>query len=296
MEVDPSQTSYIIAFEPNATAETAHHMLLYGCEEPGRMDMVWDCSEMSQPMGTKSDFVKGSVCSKGAQVIYAWASDAPKLVLPPDVGFKIGAQSSIKYLVLQVHYASVWRYTNEGAKDDSGIILTLTDQWMPKSAGVYVLGTNGRILPKSKEHMETACKVSTNVKIHPFAFRTHTHALGKAVSAYVVRRNGFFSHKWNLIGKGDPQQPQMFYPVEDPNMIIGKGDILAARCTMVSNRNRVTQIGPTGDDEMCNFYLMYWVQGDKLPFQKYCFSWGPPFFYWSRYPLFSIPNKEASTL
>ena len=41
------------------------------------------------------------------QVIYAWAKNAPKLVLPEEVAFKIGGQTEVQYLVLQVHYASV---------------------------------------------------------------------------------------------------------------------------------------------------------------------------------------------
>ena len=43
---------------------------------------------------------------------------------------------------------------------------------------------------------------------------------------------------WTLIGKADPQLPQMFYPVEDSEMIIRNGDTIAARCTMVSYRDR----------------------------------------------------------
>lgn len=32
---------FIVGFIPNATMETAHHMLLYGCEEPGSDEEVW---------------------------------------------------------------------------------------------------------------------------------------------------------------------------------------------------------------------------------------------------------------
>lgn len=44
------------------------------------------------------------------QVIYAWARDAPKLVLPEGVAFKVGGSSPIQYIVLQVHYASVEKF------------------------------------------------------------------------------------------------------------------------------------------------------------------------------------------
>lgn len=42
--------------------------------------------------------------------------------------------------------------------------------------------------------------------IHPFAFRTHTHKLGKVVSGYRIDAN----EQWHLIGKGNPQLPQVW--------------------------------------------------------------------------------------
>lgn len=39
---------------------------------------------------------------------------------------------------------------------------------------------------------------------------------------------------------------------------------------------------PTGEDEMCNFYMMYYIDGDKPLTDKYCFSSGPNSYYWDR--------------
>lgn len=50
---------------------------------------------------------------------------------------------------------------------------------MPRQAGVILLGTSGVIPADSVEHMETACILKEDKVIHPFAFRTHTHGLGK---------------------------------------------------------------------------------------------------------------------
>lgn len=44
------------------------------------------------------------------KIIYAWARDAPPLKLPNGVGFKVGSDSPIKYIVLQVHYAVVDKF------------------------------------------------------------------------------------------------------------------------------------------------------------------------------------------
>ena len=53
--------------------------------------------------------------------------------------------------------------------------------------------------------------------------------MGKVVSGWKIS-NG---KDWNLIGKKSPKEPQMFYPLADPELTFTKGDILAARCTMV---------------------------------------------------------------
>lgn len=48
---------------------------------------------------------------------------------------------------------------------------------------------------------------------------------------------------------------------------------------------------------MCNFYLMYYVEDDEPLDMKYCFTAGPPYFYWrnSEVHLNHIPD-DASQL
>lgn len=224
------------------------------------------------------------------QIIYAWARDAPKLILPDDVGFKIGGNSPIKYLVLQVHYAHIDVF-KDGSTDDSGIFLHYTSRPHKKLAGVLLLGTAGSIPPKSTEYMETSCTLNENKTIYPIAYRTHTHSLGKVVSGYVIKPD----NEWVELGKRDPLTPQMFYPVHNKTPVTF-GDKLAARCTMESNRTTWTHIGATNVDEMCNFYLMYYVDNQEPLDMKYCFTRGPPMYYWRDAGLTNIPNREASTL
>lgn len=68
------------------------------------------------------------VCGSGQTIIYAWALDADKTELPKgfedfwfsflfrkirflsDVAFKIGGSTSVKHLVLQVHYANIDKF------------------------------------------------------------------------------------------------------------------------------------------------------------------------------------------
>ena len=113
---------------------------------------------------------------------------------------------------------------------------------MTKQAGVLLLGTAGIVPPMTTEHMESACEINEAKTIYPFAYRTHTHSLGKVVSGYKVRTDEKGVQSWTLLGKRNPLTPQMFYPVESYEPII-YGDIVAARCTMESHRERITYIG-----------------------------------------------------
>ncbi|TKR93631.1 hypothetical protein L596_008047 [Steinernema carpocapsae] len=272
--LDPNGEFSLVGFDPLANGHTAHHMLLFGCADPGTEQAVWDCGEMSQ---TENDYQKASVCAEKPSILYAWAKDAPKLELPKGVGFKISGQTNIRHLVLQVHYMH-----KLGAPDFSGIRLKTSEVPLEKTAATLLMVTGGEISPKSKESFETACVVDEDVELHPFAFRTHTHRHGVNVGGWVVRESDKGEDHWNLIGTRDPQLPQMFVPVNDSSMVIRKGDMLTSRCLMDNKEDRAIQIGPTGEDEMCNFYLMYWVDGDRTLRDNTCFSPGAPNYYWGQ--------------
>ncbi len=60
--------------------------------------------------------------------------------------------------------------------------------------------------------------------------------------------------------------PHAFYPVQTDGYVrIGPGDKMAARCIMVNDQTRSIQTGPKDSDEMCIFYMMYYVESDKEP-------------------------------
>merc|ERR1712020_673962 len=195
-------------------------------------------------------------CGSGQQVVYAWALQAPELELPENVGFRVGGpDSEIDWLVLQVHYASIDYIPEEG--DKSGVILHYTNVPQPRSAGVYYTGTSGRFPAQTTTYSEAACQLDTNLIVHPFAFRVHTHGLGRVVSGWKVTPD----MSWTLLGKRDPQLPQMFEKLKDTSITLKNGDTLATRCTMVNYKDSAVYVGSTNEDEMCNFYMMYWVEG-----------------------------------
>ncbi|KAM7285306.1 peptidylglycine alpha-hydroxylating monooxygenase [Ixodes scapularis] len=291
---------YIVAFKPNASMHRIHHILVYGCRTPGYREWdtpkaVWDCDEMST---SRKQFPKRPICQTGSRIVYGWARDAPRLQLPEGVGMKIGGDSGIEFLVIQAHYGDTTSFLDGETSDSSGIVLSVVpgnSKEVKRTAGVYGLDTGGMIPANSYGHLEAACQINDNVTLHPFAFRVHTHILGKAVTGYIVR-NG----TWINIGKSNPLDPQMFYP-SNKGLTIVKGDILAARCTMKNFRSRDTYVGPTSEDEMCDFYVMYYTDGDKVLEESLCYSEASPTYYWRTDPMLKdhvtpAIDEDASTL
>ncbi|CAD5125675.1 DgyrCDS13877 [Dimorphilus gyrociliatus] len=283
-------TEYITKFRPHAKAATAHHMLLYSCIEPGSDEEVWDCGEMMQRKSTH--YNKAPVCQSGSKIIYAWAMNAGDLKLPNDVSFAVGGNTESKYLVLQVHYKSVEKFLSGKYGDNSGIIIEASPVPTNHLAGVYLMGTGGEIKPHSITYMETAClyKEPENVVMYPFAYRVHAHTHGRVVSGYRIR-NGI----WTEIGRMDPRQEEMFYNISSPRMTIKRGDVLAARCTMENlDNDKTVRIGMTQDDEMCNFYIMYYLNANQKLSSDNCWTPGPPNYYWN-FPAADAVPESAST-
>uniref|UniRef100_A0A665WWH6 Peptidylglycine alpha-amidating monooxygenase n=1 Tax=Echeneis naucrates TaxID=173247 RepID=A0A665WWH6_ECHNA len=230
--------SSTVDFIPHASMDTVHHMLLFGCQTPA---------------STRSNCVPGT-CEDEASILYAWARNAPPTKLPKDVGFKVGKDSGMSYFVLQIHYGDVSAFRDHH-RDCSGLTLKMTSKPQPFIAGIYLLmSVDTIILPgKRVTNADIACEY-TSYPIYPFAFRTHTHHLGKVVSGYRIRDG-----KWSLIGRQSPQLPQAFYPANE-ELNVKNGDTIAARCVFTGEgRTYKTYIGGTSEDEMCNFYIMYYM-------------------------------------
>ncbi|XP_072924033.1 peptidyl-glycine alpha-amidating monooxygenase B isoform X3 [Hemitrygon akajei] len=257
--VPAGQKSYIVDFKPHANMDTAHHMLLFGCSLPATNEEFWDCGSR---LGT---------CLQSAEIMYAWARNAPPTQLPEGVGFRVGGNTGINYIVLQVHYGDVTAF-RDNHKDCSGVTLQMTFLTQPLIAGIYLLMSVDTVIPPNEKvvNADIAC-LYKQATIYPFAFRTHTHLLGQVVSGYRVRDG-----KWTLIGRQSPQLPQAFYHVENP-MDIKYGDTITARCVFTGKgRTTVTRIGSTSKDEMCNLYIMYYMDAKHADPYMYCMQDGSP--------------------
>ncbi|XP_064130578.1 peptidyl-glycine alpha-amidating monooxygenase isoform X7 [Loxodonta africana] len=241
LRLPTDEEAFVIDFKPHASMDTVHHMLLFGCNMPVSTGSYWFCDE-----GT---------CTDKANILYAWARNAPPTRLPKGVGFRVGGDTGSKYFVLQVHYGDISAF-RDNHKDCSGVSLHLTRLAQPLIAGMYLMMSVDTVIPAGEKvvNSDISCHYK-NYPMHVFAYRVHTHHLGKVVSGYRVR-----NAQWTLIGRQSPQLPQAFYPVEHP-VDVSFGDILAARCVFTGEgRSEATHIGGTSADEMCNLYVMYYME------------------------------------
>ena len=285
-KLDPDTSYYIRGFSPADDNGAAHHILLYGCQTPGVEKDVWLCGEMSKSAADEDtvDLVQGGVCGRGgSNILFAEAMQAGSYKLPEDVSFKIGKDTNVKYLVIQVHYKDVSKFEKDPAlKDYSGIDIEYQKNPTELSGGVLLLGSGGVIRPNrgpgDLETLDIVCppeEIPREHSIVPFAFRTHAHSYGVLISGFQVKTNPWnHQNTWTMIGRMSPKMEQTFYPCQE-DIIIEPSDRLFARCTYTNPTDKTVPIGPTSEDEMCNFYMMYYTlsEGPAATLQP-CFSAG----------------------
>ena len=238
-----AEPGYIVKFEPSASGDRVHHILLYGCAQPAYQKSFW----------------KGAAtCSGMSHILYAWARNAPSLELPMDVAIPVGNNGDpVQYLILQIHYAHPFEGNVRdfsGSFDShadalifiyklflmlkniifklifSGIKLHLSPIRPKYIAQVFLFVSGQPIAPGlDAAYNNMSCYYRGNSTLHPFAFRTHTHGMGRAVSAFVKHEN-----QWQKIGKRNPQWPQLFQKLDNP-LEIKYGDFMAAMCRFDSH-------------------------------------------------------------
>ncbi|OQV14470.1 Peptidyl-glycine alpha-amidating monooxygenase [Hypsibius exemplaris] len=226
MGVDVAWDSrYITKYVPHASQKSVHHILIYGCSNRITKESssgAWKCL---------NDHPIQAACGGASKFLYAWAKDAPALELPADVGFHIGTQTAVKGIFIQVHYSTLVQ------NDNSGISLILSSKPRKYAAGIMLLAGGGQYIPPHEPvvNVNVICKYQEDVVLHPFGYRTHA------------------TQPWSSHFR------LAFYKMDAAHNIT-TGTIFGARCVYNSTeRETVTLMGPTHNDEMCNFYMMYYA-------------------------------------
>lgn len=291
--VPPSKVGhYVVGVDPVANVNYVHHMLIYGCQLPGvqRRDtpnLTWECGSMQArgdlEDGAESKYINGPVCDPEGeeQLMYGWALEAPGLKMPKGVGYKIGGDTDLNYIVIQVHYGNVHKFQElPDLTDNSGLILETKpagpNSGITKRAGVLLLFSYGYVETGKSRH-EVWCQIEEDIVIHPFKYRVHTHRLGtKVYGAKIGNSRNKYPYKRKtenndlIIGQGNPQKPNMFYEVKNKNLTLTQGDSVYAYCDYYNPTTKEVVIGPKATDEMCNYYVLYWTESSKLLDKKIC--------------------------
>lgn len=210
----PDRPMKLVGVESLSDQGTVHHMLLFGCKTPSGTDPVWPCRMRA-------------ACGEGGEnVMYGWGKNAPAVHLPEGVGFSVGPGTSTRAVVLQIHYLKI---RPEG--DTSGIRLRLTPHPVPLSAGLIAFASGFEIPPRKKSTViPNECCYSGFETLHGFAFRVHTHSLGRNVA--LETSHPVEEGKWTpraLQVQQDPQMPQGFYPIDSP-VTVRPGDKVNMYC------------------------------------------------------------------
>lgn len=250
-----AEEEYIVSIKPEA-GQSVRKIVLFGCRNVSESE-VWNCPV--DHSYSHEEYVKAHNCD-GETLLYVWTTDSQKFTLPTGAGIRIGGDSGINFLFLEVHYA--------GSPEDSGIILTLvpgSSADITRSAGTLVLVSQGDIPAESMMMTEAACEITAPLTIHPFAYVPMTREFGRSVSAWKVTKG----NEWTLFGAVDPRLPLILHPTESQTGV-GKGDRIASRCVFENRGDYALK------DEECRMYVMYFTEGKQILTSKTCTS--PPGF------------------
>ena len=241
--------NYAVAFEglEEAFGGKVHHMLLFGCDGPKNYDKNFACGMSAGPCRglPRQTF------------LFGWAKDAAGIALPSHAGFELGPHSSIKTLVIQVHYAKPLPDPNS-----AGVRMFYTPSrelaGISNYAGVVPgIAASKLVIPPgvAKTSIPVTCAYTGDDPLHVFAYRVHAHdmSIGLPIT-WEMKRAG--ESQFSMVAQRDPGLPQIFNPLPE-EVVINKGDTWRLTCNYNSvGRKATTRVGPTNQMEMCNLYLM----------------------------------------
>ena len=131
---------------------------------------IWNCGGNGKPARDPNypNFGVSGATGGDDTTIYLWGMGGERTMLPPDVGFKVGANSRIKYLVLQVHYINIETIEKEG--DASGIYMYYTEKPQAKIAGMLSMHVDTMVPKMSRSYQDVACQIGENKVVYSVLF------------------------------------------------------------------------------------------------------------------------------
>ncbi|CAF1351319.1 unnamed protein product [Adineta steineri] len=242
-----------------------HHLLMYEC------DPTTQFNDSNLPNDLCENLLnKLSKCL--ANIATGWAVGGDFMSeFPPEAGYPVGGNFSIKYYVLQIHYSNSIGCTN--CVDNSGIRFYVTDQLRPNDIGYLTFGTDtsstSLTIPPGVQSfaVDSYCPMNASL-LFPTSGITvltafpHAHLQGVSIWTKLIRNKTVveylfdaevFDFNYQFINQL-PQRIQL-YP----------GDEFATRCMYnTMNKNITTFGGESTTNEMCLHMFTYYPRVNNL--------------------------------
>jgi hypothetical protein len=264
--IEPIKTNYICQAYPVTIPADAHIIRIEAIINPVNKDRVHHfvvaaCPDSSDPWIQNRTNNPGDCSSPCGEYIWAWAPGMGAMIFPPDVGFRMGPNSSLQAFIVQIHYDNPQFVPN--IRDNSGLRIYYTNTLRRYDAGLLELGditlTAKNIPPlTAKTSYEFTCPGSCSSRfptdITVFADFLHMHEIGKSMVARHFRGTQYLG-EINRIDFWD----FAFQQVTPVSRVIRRGDRLQLHCIYDSStRTAATKFDLGSEDEMCIEFLFYY--------------------------------------
>lgn len=210
--------------------------------------------------------------------LWGWGPGTHAMVLPENVGFKVGADSDIVGFSLQIHYDNP-NHDVVPYLDNVGVRITYTKEEMEFAAGTLSIGdvrVSAYDIPPGEEHVHyefecvSQCTSTFPHSINVFAVWTHAHQIASQIFT-THHKPGADLDDFNEIGRVDFWD--FYFQQTTPMLedyIIEPGDRLNMHCYFDSTtRTQPTIFGSESTDEMCLQILYYYPALPQIYFCGY---------------------------
>jgi DNA-binding beta-propeller fold protein YncE len=236
---------HVVGVEPLA-GSAAHHIILFWCEEtvPKDAPLQDDCASHE----------RGAPCGN---FLYVWAQNGGPMYFPPNVGLLLG-EGGARSFGLQTHYG---HGVPAGFVDASGVRLIVSRRkaamWLQPDVTLLAPMSSFVLQPGQEQYILSLPPQSLHVSQPTvlFAVRTHAHSRGVWNSVTVSRQG---KPVWAF--RRSTRLVQSFQPLDQLFTLL-PGDVAHFQCVYdTRGETHLVRQGATKHDEMCNVYLMGWLE------------------------------------
>jgi len=198
--------------------------------------------------------------------LFLWGAGTKKsLRFPAHASIKVGKDTSMEFVVLQIHYHNPTQRTD--ILDSSGLSIKMTSHLRKNDIGILFLGTHFDIeLPPGLPLYEISGNCSQEwtsslpTPINIISSGPHAHLTGRAIWTEIWRSGSYVDYF------GEPDLVYDFNKqklIPEFDMVILPGDDIVTHCIYdTTSRTNITYAGYTTEDEMCLNFVLYYPKLD----------------------------------